>query len=1106
MFSSLGAHTERWVTGIPSQLRSGSGQAYTLLAGSFPIDWGVRYHIVRFKADGTREVLDTFPVVLTTTDVTAILLKLRDRLVAEYGASEMDGVYIMNNGGAYTSGEGTTSVIATLFTVLRLASAPTPKTSFITLERTTRDGDAYDALVSHDLSALTLFGTRTQAFGTAVVGLDSHSAAFTTSTSGIGRQFVVTRLSKWPDVTDWGLNPSTVTLTPTVTLTATFESTASEVSSFRASVNNVAPSVYADRSIVRQTPGPQVLGAAGSPMTLVCIDVPLDEISNSFAVGVNNSVAGSYSVNPSAQFLSVVHEVLLERASAVYGELFADVSDISYVTTKVKDVSGTELSRTYVPVFRFSVLVKEPIPRAQLPGDLPAVRYDNRLRFTWANGATHWSYFLAPSELMLFSGRRAGRDVPLLWVGRRVGAPVVGTFAAFVQEMVLTRFTAVPDHLQFGYGQEQLCMPPDRLPLKASKSEAATFAYAQGQKFDPAPAVVTPPPLIVEVGLEPAIINTVTVRKESGTLVVSEISYDSGHIPKEVNMSGMTLDKLYEKVFLESPDKKLRLVIPGHKTGRKIGFHKTARPTIRGAWIEKLNELPLETVADITARMQARPVFLIPGRDGKAALLVGSHDWTDPVAANNVGFRSWQLRPMTDVIDKSVSMAPSITDGEADFFWKFGADAMQYLTSYIVSDWGWTYPPELREYYHSCCLGQGVSVMVRYDSTSSIAGTVVRMGRANGPLTPDVGIGGAKQAGRYFVFSNTGEPRNFAASSSQFSPGWTRSGGVPAFNAADQRLAPDQVHLGLVCKPLADLLEVTVGVGSSLPLALVSKRIGWATGFPHDTGPIMLEIAEIAASATVNDLKVSWSSVDLTGAQYKRLFPVATLPSDKQEAVSATLTELSDTVWFRTAMNPRGFTYADGMSYDQTQLAVDVKKADGSLDELFFEALDAELPPVSYLSLGAKSKVAIAKGRNTFITTVLAADAYTFVSTTPINFVKTNGTIYATQNSLNLTNGEALIAVKSGAPVTAAAPLTLEEVAVGFFLMPTWAAVIATAEETGEARRYLVDENANSNDLRFNYSSDETARALPLLLGFDRFDFSCISGPLALGITTPELA
>lgn len=1104
MFSSLGAHTKVWVTGIPSQLRSGTGQAYTLLDGAFPIEWGVRYHIVRFKADGTRDVLDVPPVVLTTTDVTAMLLKLRDRLVAEYGASEMDGVYIGNYGGAYTSGVGTTDVIATLFIVLRLDSVPGPKTSFITLERTTHVGDSYDVLASHDLSALSLYGTRTPAFGTAVVGLNRYEATFATSTSGIGRQFVVTRLSKWPDVADWGLNPDTVTLAPLVTLPATFESTASEVSSFRASVNNVAPIVYTDRSTVRQTPGPQVLGAAGVPMTLVCIDVPLDEISNSFAVGVNNSVAGSHSVNPSAQFLSVVHETLLERASAVYGELFADVSDISYTTTKVTDVSGTELSRSYVPFFRFSVLVKEPIPRAQLSGDLPAVRYDNRLSFTWANGTTHWSYFLAPSELMLFSGLRAGRDVPLLWVGRRVGAPVVGTFSAFVQEMVLARFTSLPNYSQFGYGQEQLCMPPDRLPLKASQSEAAAFAYAQGQKFDPAPAVVTPPPVIVEVGLQPAIINPVTVRKESGTLVVSEISYDSGHIPKEVNMSGMTLDKLYEKVFLEPPDKKLRLVIPGHKTGRKIGFHKTARPTIRGAWIEKLNELPLETVADITARMQARPVFLIPGRDGKAAFLVGSHSWTDAVAANNVGFRSWQLRPMTDVIDKSVSMAPSITDGEADFFWKFGADAKQYLTSFVVTDWGWTYPPELREYYQSCCLGQGVSVMVRYDAAS--ASTVVRMGRANGPLTPDVGIGGMTQDGRYFVFSNTGSPRNFDDSSSQFSPGWTRSGGVPAFNAADQRLAPDQVHLGLVCKPLADLLEVAVEVGSSLPLALVSKRVGWVTGFPHDTGPIMLEIAEIAASATVNDLKVSWSSVDLTGAQYKRLFPVATLPSDKQEAVSATLTELSDTVWFRTAMNPRGFTYADGMSYDQTQLAVDVKKADGSLDELFFEALDAELPPVSYLSLGAKSKVAIAKGRNTFITTVLAADAYTFVSTTPINFVKTNGTIYATQNSLNLTNGEALIAVKSGAPVTTAAPLTLEEVAVGFFLMPTWAAVIATAEETGEARRYLVDENANSNDLRFNYSSDETARALPLLLGFDRFDFSCISGPLALGITTPELA
>lgn len=570
------------------------------------------------------------------------------------------------------------------------------------------------------------------------------------------------------------------------------------------------------------------------------------------------------------------------------------------------------------------------------------------------------------------------------------------------------------------------------------------------------------------------------------------------------SMKGISFSKLYGRVFQGSPDLALRLVLPGHRTGRKVGFHRGAKPLLTGPWASMVDGVDGKPFTVHQAEM-SRPVHFIRGRGGRVALLVLPHDWiTSSLPASSPLF-GWFDRPVPPW------MASWILDRSArrpvdHMKWYLGddlvaSDAAPYASGTITYS---TSPSNLtaalRSLYDSCALGQGLAVAHRVYGTHQVVA-----GRAAGGVGP--GVYSSNWDVNAGVFSlSAPDPSKWLEAQAAYA--WSQSGSDASASRVYSLTSPGHLHFVRDREPWVDLasaLGVSPVVEVGFPYPMITSRIGYVTGFPTAGGPIMIELESFAPTDSGLDCSVSWSSIDYRGSDYKRLFPVATLPADKRALVEGRLGSLPDGLWFRSALVPGGVDYEPGQDYEGTRLARDVSKVGSTLGELLFDDPSDGKPPVPYDALGALSVREVKKGRNTMFTVVLAADQSSFVSVAEITFSRAERKVIATQEGTTISSGQAAVALRVGAPASFVAPLTNDEVAVDFFLLPNWLAVTGDPSTEGQARDYLVDENLNSNDLRFDLDSDERARGLPLLLGFSRFEFSNIAAPLSLGLTGGEL-
>lgn len=603
--------------------------------------------------------------------------------------------------------------------------------------------------------------------------------------------------------------------------------------------------------------------------------------------------------------------------------------------------------------------------------------------------------------------------------------------------------------------------------------------------------------------------------------------------------NGMTIAQMYQKVYTGTPTRVLKLRTKKELTGRKLGFHPLpARPDLRGEWLTKLEALPNRSLFEVTESMKPRPVFLTPGRNGRACLLIGHANWSNLTTGivrpgDLLEFRKWFIRGGVQQAEQNMFPGrTAVTPRLDELKWRFGDD-VKVVNEKAV---GWNGFSSLTkdamlQQWTSLELCQGarvlaitsqgggpknIAVMIRAVGNTEMGFRTIGQESYTGSKVvnwEDVSLVGLSGTALTSVLSNVAIPVVLQG-------GWLAS--ETFVNRADPpdcsiRLRVNPEPAADVIQPYRDRMVATCGdlaaalgftdsfaLGTYYPMPMVSQQVGWITGFGNDHGPVMIEVAELGVAGNNIDIVTEWASLDIRREDFLRLFPSTTLPADKKATVDASFSTLPANIWFRSILLGKGLKYPESTDYTTTVLAKDVTRVGSTLDELLFDSLEDNGPAVSYESLGARSLVAISKGKNAFVALVLASDDATFVSQLQITFSKSGAEIVATQNGYPLDSGQAFVALKTGAPYTFSG-VTQDEVAISFFKMVSWAALTAALAEASVARAYIVDENQNSNDGRFNLSDDETARAIPLLLGFSRHEFSVITGSLILGVTKPEL-
>lgn len=600
-------------------------------------------------------------------------------------------------------------------------------------------------------------------------------------------------------------------------------------------------------------------------------------------------------------------------------------------------------------------------------------------------------------------------------------------------------------------------------------------------------------------------------------------------------MFPVTAGKLKNDIYDIGTHKVLKLRMERQVTAQRVFFTKDAKPSLRAGWLAKLSTLPHGNVELNNELMQARPVYLVPGRGNKLAILVGDRDWGE-FPANDLPFRSWMTREgrtsfETQWLSANVDQSDQVNNpGIVGFYYGASTYDVWGATGGGSNDPSTIGLPLAFEMWKGLGLGQGIKLLVHVHKEYA-PGTTEYEGRAlgirsTGSVEPGFARAGDGSQSLSAVFdasapvyfdSNEGAGNPYAGTIYHHymynindvgqTQGWRL---IPRPNHPKQQeaLALLQRNQGFL-----DFIGVTPELGSFFPFPCVSKRVGWVVGFGHSHGPVMIEIDSFAVVKGEGDVVVSWASIDVNGAQFKSMFPVDQAPSAEQANVTAALSALSNDILFRTAVSKKGFTYGT-VSYDDCVMAKDAARAGGTLDDLFFDDLDDSKPPVSFNFLGAQSLVAIQKNRNVYATVVLAQDEATFIRQGALSFTRVtrdgSPVIVCNQDQVGeITAPAALVAIRTGAKVVWQPQnnggLTPTEVAVGFFVMPSWEAVTDLLDSTGVSRDYYVGENSLTGDLRWNTTDDEIARAMPLLYGFDRTPFAHAMGSMIFGVTKPEI-
>lgn len=299
-------------------------------------------------------------------------------------------------------------------------------------------------------------------------------------------------------------------------------------------------------------------------------------------------------------------------------------------------------------------------------------------------------------------------------------------------------------------------------------------------------------------------------------------------------------------------------------------------------------------------------------------------------------------------------------------------------------------------------------------------------------------------------------------------------------------------------------------LGSRYPFPMASIRFGYVWGLPGDFDVIQW-VCDTVTGASPSSEKVVFS-LKSAHADYRkdvlaRLYPLqlSALTDDQRTRTRAMWAELPEGLVYRTAYIPSGLRYPEGVSYDKTKVYLDAERGDVSFGDTLYDNVDDTSPPLTYDALGALSLVAIQKGNNRFTTVPLTSDHESQVVAATISFSREGGVVVASIGGKSADAAAAQLQLKAGATPTFVAPLTDAEVATEFFEVATWAALVDILD-TADVADYCVEEVVCTGDLMFDCcSQDQLARAIPLLLGFERGRTSACVGFTLVGVAPTEI-
>lgn len=533
------------------------------------------------------------------------------------------------------------------------------------------------------------------------------------------------------------------------------------------------------------------------------------------------------------------------------------------------------------------------------------------------------------------------------------------------------------------------------------------------------------------------------------------------------------------------------------------------------------------------AQLRPRPVYVTRGKGGNVGLVVGPSGATDSVLLNTQWFRTWMRRGGTPALAEvrmdHLTTSTTYLMSQDELLWHFGEKAVrgptytpgtggQPPTSLVAGQWR-----PFIELQERCLSWQ---VLDRYGGLQETL-LLPALGSVQPGYTPFV-KNGSWNRGYTFSLETAIDPSpelNNEIAEWCMGSDFVANGGEGLFGYLEPAETPP-VQVDFLLRPtpgffsglskdvltatwdsardLLSLGEKALEMGSVFPFPIVSKLVGYIVGLAHETQLTYIEVPSWAHTESSTAMNVPYAFIDITGAQYKKLYPVSSLPIEAQADVSVKMAELPDDMLFRVAFARSGFQYAT-VAYDETQLARDALRSGASLAEILFDDLADDKPARDYASLGALSTVAISKGKNRYVALPLTSADSDFVSALPIVFSRVSGVVTAAQDGYEIDSGQAHVAIASGANFSFTAPLTADETAMEFFTLPSWTAVIEIIEEGSESGKYLIDESRNTDDLRFTTSDDAIARSLPLLLGFSAEDFGATAFAGALGATPPVI-
>lgn len=531
-------------------------------------------------------------------------------------------------------------------------------------------------------------------------------------------------------------------------------------------------------------------------------------------------------------------------------------------------------------------------------------------------------------------------------------------------------------------------------------------------------------------------------------------------------------------------------------------------------------------ISELLEGLRPRPVYALRSAPGTVGYLFGPPGATDGSPANSLWFRAALTR---DDLAYQTQISPALAAQRSgpplsQLEWRHGRWVTVVPGAEVVKG---RVPAAVAELWRQRKLLGGVA-MLAYDAQSSVRSVIAvpSSGILGSGLYKDYykvgtpawyfslgysgrsGVLGSANNGalQYFVHDGKelpcmmGDVNSSITSSSQH----TYAGFQPmAWRLPEPFVAPsvDLATLQGAVDWMAGSVSA-VSAGSFFPFPLSSTLIGYVWGLPSRPDVIVWEGTPDQIDGK-DVIRISRAYGDLNTDDYKALYPVASLPTEQQAEMQAKMDDLPPHVKFRVGVFPAGLSYGT-LKYDETKLAAGIRKAGSVLDDLLFDHLDESKPPIGYGSLGAQSLRRIDKRQHVAVAIAISGDSGDLVSLATVTFARVEGVVTATQGGFEIDAGEAMIAIRSGAPSSFTAPVTQDEAAAEFFLLPSWADVMSFEEEE-QSVDYLVDENTISNELLFDLADDdERARVLPLLLGFERNDFAVTVGSVLLGALPHE--